>query len=73
MKRSQIGAGVAVKIERAAHQPARTFGRHFDEKDTLVSLISRQSLDTLKTNFRDQVEMTDWALLKVMKAEQGVQ
>ncbi|GMK55413.1 hypothetical protein CspeluHIS016_0204690 [Cutaneotrichosporon spelunceum] len=72
VKKSQVGAGVAVKIERAAHQAARSFGRHFDEKDEIVSLISRQSLDTLKNTFRDQVEMSDWALLKKMKIEQGV-
>ncbi|BEI85382.1 hypothetical protein CcaverHIS002_0507830 [Cutaneotrichosporon cavernicola] len=72
VKRSQVGAGVAVKIERAAHQAARSYGRHFDDKDEIVSLISRQSLDTLKNTFRDQVEMSDWALLKKMKIEQGV-
>lgn len=71
-KKSQVGAGVAVKIERAAHQAARSFGRHFDEKDELVSLISRQSLDVLKSTFRDQVSMTDWALLKKLKTEQYV-
>ncbi|TXT13736.1 hypothetical protein VHUM_01103 [Vanrija humicola] len=73
VKRSQVGAGVAVKIERAAYQAARAFGRHFDEKDEVVSLISRQSLDVLKNTFRDQVELSDWALLKKMKIEQGVQ
>lgn len=71
-KKSQVGAGVAVKIERAAHQAARSFGRHFDEKDELVSLISRQSLDTLKNVFRQEVSMSDWALLKLYKTQQGV-
>nr|ODN83863.1 translation initiation factor aIF-2 [Cryptococcus depauperatus CBS 7841] len=72
VKRSQIGAGAAVKIERAPHQPAKLYGRHFDDKDEVVSLISRQSIDTLKSTFRDQVELSDWALIKKMKAEQGV-
>ncbi|KIR53318.1 translation initiation factor aIF-2 [Cryptococcus gattii Ru294] len=72
VKRSQIGAGAAVKIERAPHQPAKLYGRHFDEKDEVVSLISRQSIDTLKANFRDQVELSDWAMIKKMKVEQGV-
>jgi translation initiation factor 5B len=27
VKRSQIGAGAAVKIERAPHEPARLYGR----------------------------------------------
>jgi translation initiation factor 5B len=44
----------------------------FDDKDEVVSLISRQSIDTLKQNFRDQVDLTDWAIIKKMKVEQGV-
>ncbi|WVW83363.1 hypothetical protein I302_105382 [Kwoniella bestiolae CBS 10118] len=72
VKKSQVGAGVAVKIERAPYQTARMFNRHFDEKDEVVSLITRQSIDTLKTTFRDQVEMADWAIIKKMKTEQGV-
>ncbi|KAK8869983.1 hypothetical protein IAR55_000553 [Kwoniella newhampshirensis] len=73
VKKSQIGAGAAVKIERAPHQAAKLYGRHFDDKDEVVSLITRQSIDTLKTNFRDQVDLADWALIKKMKIEQGVQ
>ncbi|OCF72084.1 translation initiation factor aIF-2 [Kwoniella mangroviensis CBS 8886] len=72
VKKSQVGAGVAVKIERAPYQTARMFNRHFDEHDEVVSLITRQSIDTLKTTFRDQVEMSDWAIIKKMKTEQGV-
>jgi translation initiation factor 5B len=44
----------------------------FDDKDEVVSLISRQSIDTLKQNFRDQVDLTDWAIIKKMKVEQGI-
>lgn len=63
----------------------------FDDKDEVVSLISRQSIDTLsevfsfvrlwwsvltivsaEANFRDQVELSDWAMIKKMKVEQGV-
>ncbi|WWC61356.1 translation initiation factor aIF-2 [Kwoniella dejecticola CBS 10117] len=72
VKKAQVGAGVAVKIERAPYQTARMFNRHFDEHDEVVSLITRQSIDTLKTTFRDQVEMGDWAIIKKMKTEQGV-
>lgn len=66
----------------------------FDDKDEVVSLITRTSIDTLsksamriilfaqrrykqltlaETNFRDQVELSDWAMIKKMKVEQGVQ
>jgi len=72
MKKAQIGAGAAIKIERASYEAAKSYGRHFDDKDEVVSLISRQSIDTLKTSFRDQVELADWAIIKKMKTEQGV-
>lgn len=56
---------VAVKIEMGAHQPA--YGRHLDEKDTLYSLISRKSIDTLKEFYREDVSLDEWKLIKKLK------
>jgi translation initiation factor 5B len=39
---------VAIKIEHAVYQSAKMFGRHFDDKDELLSHITRQSIDVLK-------------------------
>ena len=39
---------MAVKIEHAVYQSAKMFGRHFDDKDELLSHITRQSIDVLK-------------------------
>lgn len=50
MKKSQAGGGVAVKIEHAVYETAKMAGRHFDENDELVSMISRQSIDVLKVS-----------------------
>jgi translation initiation factor 5B len=120
VKKSQIGGGAAVKIERASYQvcpcdtlmtmltrcrPQRRLGDSkfafsgipplhkltcfsFTDKDEVVSLISRQSIDvlskscvtgmrsalttTVEDTFRDKVELSDWALIKKMKVEQGV-
>ncbi|KAF4302004.1 Eukaryotic translation initiation factor 5B [Botryosphaeria dothidea] len=55
---------VAVKIE-GPNQPL--YGRHLEEKDILYSLISRQSIDTLKEFFRADVSMDEWALIKKLK------
>jgi translation initiation factor 5B len=55
---------VAVKIE-GPNQP--TYGRHLEEKDTLYSLISRKTIDTLKTHFRDDVSKEDWQLIINLK------
>ncbi|KAK6343333.1 hypothetical protein TWF730_010924 [Orbilia blumenaviensis] len=55
---------VAVKIE-ASNQPV--LGRHWEEKDTLYSQISRKSIDTLKDHFREEVAKEDWALIVQLK------
>lgn len=55
---------MAVKIE-GPNQPL--YGRHLEEKDTLYSLISRQSIDTLKEFYRSDVTMDEWALIKKLK------
>jgi len=71
VKKAQVGAGAAIKIE-PGHLAPRSYGRHFDDKDEVVSLITRQSIDTLKENFREQVEKSEWQMIVKMKAEQGV-
>ncbi|KAL8716538.1 MAG: hypothetical protein Q9225_006143 [Loekoesia sp. 1 TL-2023] len=55
---------VAVKIE-GPNQPM--YGRHLEEKDTLYSMISRQSIDTLKEFYRSEVSNEEWALVKKLK------
>ncbi|KAF8075906.1 hypothetical protein FPV67DRAFT_1604632 [Lyophyllum atratum] len=67
VKKSQAGAGVAVKIEHAVYQSAKMFGRHFDDKDEILSHISRQSIDVLKESFKADVSMEEWHLIKALK------
>lgn len=50
VKKSQAGAGVAVKIEHAVYQSAKMYGRHFDDKDEIYSHITRTSIDVLKVS-----------------------
>ena len=61
------GPSVAIKIEHASYEPARLFGRHFTEADALYSKISRQSIDVLKENFRNDLAKEDWALVVKLK------
>ncbi|KAI1083619.1 hypothetical protein F5B20DRAFT_413348 [Whalleya microplaca] len=56
---------VAVKIEMGSHQP--TYGRQLEEKDTLYSLISRASIDTLKEFYRKEVSNDEWQLIIKLK------
>ncbi|KAF8966419.1 hypothetical protein BDZ97DRAFT_1903742 [Flammula alnicola] len=67
VKKSQAGGGVAVKIEHAVYQSAKMFGRHFDEKDELLSHITRQSIDVLKTSFKADVSNEEWLLIRGLK------
>lgn len=73
VKKSQAGGGVAVKIEHAVYQSAKMFGRHFDEKDEILSHISRQSIDVLKTSFKADVSMEEWHLIKALKPRFNIQ
>ncbi|KWU47625.1 hypothetical protein RHOSPDRAFT_7210, partial [Rhodotorula sp. JG-1b] len=67
VKKHEVGAGVAVKIEHAAYENAKQYGRHFDDKDEVISMLSRESIDVLKNVFRKQVSMDEWRLIKTLK------
>lgn len=56
---------VAVKI---TGQPSIMVGRHFDESNQICSLITRDSIDILKTYFRDEITQEDVDLIKQLKA-----
>ncbi|KAI8309120.1 Eukaryotic translation initiation factor 5B [Colletotrichum sp. SAR11_59] len=56
---------VAVKIEMGGSQP--TYGRQLEEADTLYSLISRASIDTLKEFYRKEVTNDEWQLIIKLK------
>ena len=48
------------------------YGRHFDENDQLVSLITRKSIDLLKEHYRDYLTKTEWNLVRKLKAFHGI-
>ena len=47
-------------------------GRHFDENDQLVSLLTRKSIDLLKEHFRNYMERSDWNLVRSLKPFFGI-
>lgn len=61
------GQEVCVKIEPIPGEAPKMFGRHFTEKDFMVSKISRQSIDACKEYFRDDLVKTDWQLMVELK------
>lgn len=48
---------VAVKI---VNDSTIMYGRHFDDKSQIVSLMTRESIDALKNHFRDEMTDADW-------------
>ena len=40
-----------------------SFGRHLNCKDKIISMINRSSIDELKSNFRDEMDVSDWKLV----------
>jgi translation initiation factor 5B len=60
------GQDVCIKIE-AVGGDKKMYGRHFDDKDILVSQISRKSIDACKAYFRDDLGKEDWKLMIKLK------
>ena len=49
------GPSVAIKIDHESWDTPKMVGRHFTEKDDLVSRVTRQSIDVLKDHFRNEI------------------
>lgn len=61
------GTKVAVKIQGNSSQSYVTYGRHFDHTNSLVSQLSRKSIDLLKANFKNDLQRPDWELVIKLK------
>ena len=55
---------IAVKI---VTNDAITYGRHFDDQSEIMSIISRDSIDSLKQFFADDMTRDDWMLVMKLK------
>ncbi|QPG75580.1 hypothetical protein FOA43_002937 [Brettanomyces nanus] len=67
IRKGESSAGVAIRLEDAASQPI--WGRHIDEHDPLYSMITRETINTLKDPaFRSTVPREDWFLIKKLKS-----
>ena len=84
----KIGVVDSIKLQDKAIQTARAanggvsvkivgenniyVGRHFDETSQIVSLLTRDSIDSLKEHFRDQMTQDDWAHVIQLKKIFGI-
>jgi translation initiation factor 5B len=70
VSKATAGQSVAMKIEaRTPSESSRLYGRHFDHKDQLVSAVTRESIDMLKENFREELTKDDWRLIVELKTK----
>lgn len=60
---------VAVKI---VNDGSVMYGRHFDDKHQIVSFITRDSIDVLKANYRDELVKDDWVTVLKLKKIFGI-
>jgi translation initiation factor 5B len=67
IEKARRGDKVCVKIEQNTAQKHITLGRHWEPSSQLFSLISRNSIDTLKEHFKDEMMKEDWELIIGMK------
>ena len=47
-------------------------GKDFEEKDLLVSMLSRRSIDCLKEHYRNDVRKDEWELIIELKPYFGL-
>jgi len=48
------------------------FGRHFDDTNQIASIMTRDSIDSLKQYFKDELNMDDWKLVIQLKKMYGI-
>jgi len=60
---------VAIRLKG---DPTIMAGRHFELTDKFMSIITRDSIDALKEYFKDEMNKTDWDLIKKLKTKFNV-
>jgi translation initiation factor 5B len=78
-KEAKKGMTVCLKIQHASDGTSATsssasacYGRNFDYKNQLVSKLSRESIDALKKDFKEEVSLENWKLVAKLKKELGI-
>lgn len=66
------GDEIAMSLETIPGDNVLTFGRQFNEKMPLYSLITRQSIDLLKEYYEKDLTITEWKLVIKLKRLFGI-
>lgn len=68
VQRATVGQEVAINIQQGVDHGHIMYGRQFDAKDILYSVLTRESIDLLKENFKDDLTKNDWQTVINLKA-----
>ena len=66
IEEAHIGDKIAVKL---SNPDGKTFNRHFEEKNIIMSFLSRDIIDNLKKYYRKKLSKKEWLLVKDLKQE----
>lgn len=66
LEEAHIGDKIAVKL---SNPDGKTFNRHFEEKNIIMSFLSRDIIDNLKKYYRKKLSKKEWLLVKDLKQE----
>ena len=72
VEEARKGDEVCVKIEQNMEQNYIQYGRQFNHKNNLFTKMSRECIDLLKENFKEDLEKEDWMLVVKIKGLQGI-
>ncbi|CEF64613.1 Eukaryotic translation initiation factor 5B [Strongyloides ratti] len=61
------GDEVCIKIENTTGDAPKLYGRHFTHEDTLISKITRETIDVCKAYYREDLTKSDWQLIVQLK------
>jgi translation initiation factor 5B len=62
---ARAGREVCIKIDTTGDK--KLLGRHFTIEDDLISRISRQSIDAVRSYFKEDLTKPDWKLMLKLK------
>lgn len=72
VKEARAGQEVCLKIEQGPGEQKIMYGRQFDHTQMVMSRITRESIDKLKENFKDDLKKEDWLLVVKLKKVFGI-
>lgn len=67
VKEAIKGQEVCLKIEAGPGEQKIMYARHFDHTSLVMSRVTRESIDLLKANFKDDLKKEDWQLVIKLK------